>query len=222
MVLISLVGMLVGILRCSGALDFAGNNFGSNAGSGVESNDGANNHRADVSVGAMTGSGKLLLFGGLTLAVIGMLYGLQYALFTEHQTLDHMGGYLAQSFTAAASRNASQSQAALEEYRETKYDYVRQVDAHSHEVGLAMLMMVLGVIFERVNFREGIRRLVALSLLAGGALFPVAVLLQTYHHDAIALKGLAVAGSGLVIAALAAAAWGFARPRAAAQESRLN
>jgi hypothetical protein len=163
----------------------------------------------------MTGSGKLLLFGGLALAVISMLYGLQYALFTEHQTLDHMGGSLAQSFIAAASRNASHSQAALEEYRESKYDYVRQVDAHSHGVGLAMLMMILGVIFERVNFREGIRRLVALSLLAGGALFPAAVILQTYHHDAIVLKGLAVAGSGLVIAALAATAWGFARPRAA-------
>ncbi len=48
MVLISLVGMLVGILRYSGVLDFAGNNCGSDAGS----NDGANSHRADVSVGA--------------------------------------------------------------------------------------------------------------------------------------------------------------------------
>lgn len=170
----------------------------------------------------MTGSRKVLLFGGLALAVIGMLYGLQYALFTEHQTLDQMGGSLAQSFTAAASRNVSQSQAALDEYRETKYDYVRQVDAHSHGVGLAMLMILLGVIFERVNFSEGIRRLVALSLLAGGALFPVAVILQTYHHNAVVLKGLAAAGSGLVIAALAATAWGFARPRAAAQEGRLN
>src|SRR5258708_9298753 len=67
-----------------------------------------------------------------------------------------MGGSLAQSFSAAASRNLAQSQAALEQYGETKYDYVRQVDAHSHWIGLAMLMIVLGVIFERVNFSEGI------------------------------------------------------------------
>jgi len=160
----------------------------------------------------MTGSRKLLILGGMAFAALGMLYGLQYALLVEHQTLDHMGGSLSQSFAAAASRNAGESQAALEQYGETKYDYVRQVDAHSHWTGLATLMIVLGVIFERVNFSEGIRQLVAFSLLAGSALFPLAIILQTYHHGALAWKALAVVGSGLVIAALAVTAWGFARP----------
>jgi len=164
----------------------------------------------------MTGSRKLLIFGGMACAVVGMLYGLQYALFTEHQTLDQMGGSLTQSFAAAASRNIGQSRAALEQYGETKYDYVRQVDTHSHWIGLGMLMIVLGVIFERVNFSEGIRQLVALCLLAGSALFPLAVLVQTYHHGAALWKALAVAGSGLIIAALAGTAWGFARPRTTA------
>lgn len=166
----------------------------------------------------MTGSRKLLIFGGMVLAAVGMVYGLQYAVFTEHQTLDHMGGSLAQAFAAAASRNAGQSQSALEQYGETKYDYVRQVDGHSHGIGLAMLMIVLGAIFERVNFSEGIRQLVAFSMLAGSALFPLAVILQTYHHGALILKALAVAGSGLVIAALTATAFGFARPRTAARD----
>jgi hypothetical protein len=160
----------------------------------------------------MTGSRKLLILGGMAFAALGMLYGLQYALLVEHQTLDHMGGSLSQSFAAAASRNAGESQAALEQYGETKYDYVRQVDAHSHWIGLATLMIVLGVIFERVNFSEGIRQLVAFSLLAGSALFPLAIILQTYHHGALVWKALAVVGSGLIIAALAATAWGFARP----------
>lgn len=48
MVLISLIGMLAGILRYSGALDFAGDNCGSDVGS----NDSANDHQADVSLGA--------------------------------------------------------------------------------------------------------------------------------------------------------------------------
>ena len=161
----------------------------------------------------MTGSRKLLIFGGMALAALGMLYGLYYAVLVEHQTLDHMGGSLTQSFTAAASRNLGQSQAALEQYGETKYDYVRQVDAHSHWIGLAMLMIVLGVVFERVNFSEGIRQLVAVSLLAGSALFPLAIIFQTYHHGALTFKALAVVGSGLVIFGLAATAWGFARQR---------
>lgn len=157
----------------------------------------------------MTGSRTLLIFGGITLAVLGMLYGLHYALFVEHQTLDRMGGALTQSFSAAANRNTEQSQAALKQYGETKYDYVRQVDAHSHWLGLAMLMIVLGVIFARVNFREGLRQLVAVSLLMGSVVFPLAVILQTYHHGAVILKTLAVIGSGLVIAGLAATALGF-------------
>jgi hypothetical protein len=162
----------------------------------------------------MTGSRKLLILGGMTLAAIGMLYGLQFALFVEHQTLDHMGGSLSQSFAAAASRNAGESQAALEQYGETRYDYVRQVDAHSHWIGLATLMIVLGVIFERVNFSERTRQLVAFALLAGSTLFPLAIILQTYHHDALVVNALAVVGSGLIITALAATAWGFARPGA--------
>jgi hypothetical protein len=160
---------------------------------------------------AITGSRKVLIFGGLALAAFGMLYGLQYALFSEHQTLDQMGGSLAQSFVAAAGRDAAQSHAALERYGETKYNYVREVDAHSHWIGLAMLMMVLGVVFDSVNFKEGTRQIIASSLLAGSILFPMAVILQTYQHGALIFRALAIVGPGLIIAALMAAAWGFAR-----------
>jgi hypothetical protein len=145
-----------------------------------------------------------------------MLYGLHYAVLVEHQTLDRLGGSLTQAFQHAADRHPAQSQAALDAYRETKYDYVRQVDAHSHWIGLAMLMIVLGVLFERVNFSEGIRQAIALSLLVGSAVFPLSVILQTYHHGAIELKVLAVASSALMIVAMAATAWGFARPRTTA------
>ena len=164
----------------------------------------------------MTGSSRLLIFGGLALAAFGMLYGLHYAVLVEHQTLDRLGGSLTQAFQHAADRHPAQSQAALDAYRETKYDYVRQVDAHSHWIGLAMLMIVLGVLFERVHFSESMRQAIALSLLVGSAVFPLSVILQTYHHGAIELKVLAVASSALVIVAMAATAWGFARPQTTA------
>jgi hypothetical protein len=160
----------------------------------------------------MTSSRKILVLGGLVLAAIGMFYGLYYAVFVEHQTLDQMGGSLAQSFSAAAARDLASSRIALQRYGETKYDYVREVDAHSHWVGLAILMIVLGTLFNRVNFREGTRKVIALSLLTGSVVFPLSVILQTFHHGALLYKALAVVSSGLVIAALAATAWGFARP----------
>ncbi len=159
----------------------------------------------------MSGSRKILVFGGLALAALGMLYGLHYAVFIEHQTLDHMGGSLARSFAAAAQRNSAESATALEAFGNTKYDYVRQVDIHSHWIGLAMIMIVLGIAFERVNFSEAFRQLIAGALLAGSILFPLAVLLQTYDHDGVIFKALAVLGSGLVILALAATVLGFYR-----------
>jgi hypothetical protein len=161
----------------------------------------------------MANSRKLLVLGGMALAALGMLYGLYYAIFVEHQTLDQMGGSLAHAFASAAARDASQSQTALEAYAGMKYDYVRQVDAHSHWIGLGMLLVLLGVLFGRVNFSEAIRQAIAICLLAGSAVFPLAVILQTYHHGAFVFKMLAVVGPGLVIFGLTATAWGFARQR---------
>jgi hypothetical protein len=161
----------------------------------------------------MTASRKLLVLGGMALAAIGMLYGLYYAVFMEHQALDQMGGSLARAFASAAARDSSESQTALEAYASTKYDYVRQVDAHSHWIGLGMLMILLGALFGRVNFSEAIRQAIAISLLAGSAVFPLAVILQTYHHGSLMFKVVAAVGPGLVIVGLTATAWGFARQR---------
>jgi len=161
----------------------------------------------------MTDSRKLLVLGGMALAVIGMLYGLYYAVFMEHQALDQMGGSLARAFASAAARDSSESQTALQAYASTKYDYVRQVDAHSHWIGLGMLMILLGALFGRVNFSEAIRQAIAISLLAGSAVFPLAVILQTYHHGSLMFKAVAAVGPGLVIVGLTATAWGFARQR---------
>lgn len=159
----------------------------------------------------MNSARKLLIFGGISLAVFGMLYGLHYAIFIEHQTLDHLGGSLATAFVHGAERKLPEAHTALEAYGSTKYDYVRQVDAHSHWIGLAMLMMVMGVVFDSVGFGDRVRYLIALSLVLGGVIFPLGVLLQTQTHGGAFASGLAIAGSGMVIVSLAAIAVGFAR-----------
>ncbi len=158
----------------------------------------------------MSRSRKLLILGGTVLAVLGMLYGLHYAVFVEHQTLDRMGGSLAGAFAHAAERRGDDSQLALTAYRETKYDYVRQVDLHSHWIGLAMLLIVLGVVFDEVAFAERARFAIALAMLAGSIVFPLGVILQTVHMAPLG-SVLAIGGSALVIAALGATAVGFMR-----------
>ena len=88
LVIIALFAMLVGIWRYTGKTRFVG-------GCG------------------MTFSRKLLVFGGLALAIWGMGYGIWYAVFIEHQTLDGLGAALATGFIRAAENRMAESQAAL-------------------------------------------------------------------------------------------------------------
>jgi hypothetical protein len=96
-------------------------------------------------------------------------------------------------------------------YSALKYGYVRQVDVHSHWIGLAMLMIVLGVVFDRVIFGERTRLWIAAALLGGSVMFPLGVILQTASHGGMLASALAVAGSALVIVGLGAAALGVMR-----------
>ena len=162
----------------------------------------------------MSGSRRLLIIGGIALAVWGMSYGLWYAVFAEHQALDNIGGSLAGSFAAAADRNPVRMESSLQQYREAKYVYDRQVDVHGHWIGLAMLLIVLGIGFDRVNFAERFKLMLALGLLVGAAVFPLGVLLQTMSHGPLP-RAIAIAGSGLVIAGLAGCAVGVVARRSA-------
>jgi hypothetical protein len=155
----------------------------------------------------MSGSRRLLIIGGIALAVWGMSYGLWYAVFAEHQALDSIGASLAGGFAAAADRNPAVMESSLEQYHEAKYVYDRQVDVHGHWIGLAMLLIVLGIGFDRVNFPERLRQLLALGLLVGAVVFPLGVLLQTISHGPLP-RAIAIAGSGFVIVSLLGSAMG--------------
>ena len=155
----------------------------------------------------MSSSRRLLIIGGIALAVWGMSYGLWYAVFAEHQALDNIGASLEGSFAAAADRNPAVMDPSLQQYREGKYIYDRQVDVHGHWIGLAMLLIILGIGFDRVNFPERFKLILALGLLVGAVVFPLGVLLQTMSRGSLP-RAIAIAGSAFVIAALAGAALG--------------
>jgi hypothetical protein len=155
----------------------------------------------------MSRSRRLLIIGGIALAVWGMSYGLWYAVFAEHQALDNIGASLAGSFAAAADRNAAGMETSLEQYRDAKYIYDRQVDVHGHWIGLAMLLIVLGIGFDRVNFSERLKLFLALGLLLGAVIFPLGVLSQTMSRGPLP-RAIAIAGSAFVIAALLGSAAG--------------
>jgi hypothetical protein len=153
---------------------------------------------------------KLLLVGGIALAILGMSYGLWYAVFAEHQALDSIGHSLSAAFRAAAERHSAESENSLLQYRQAKYAYDRQVDVHGHWIGLAMLLIVLAIAFDRVGLPEKFKLLLAWTLLLGSVLFPLGVLLQTWSHGPLP-EAVTIAGSALVITALAGVVLGFLR-----------
>src|SRR5580765_6209737 len=145
---------------------------------------------------------KVLLFGGIALAILGMTYGLWYAVFAEHQALDGIGHSLASSFQAAAAGNSTAAESSLLQYRQAKYVYDRQVDVHGHSIGLAILLMVLALGFDYAGLPEKVKMLLAWSLLLGSVLFPLGVLMQTWNHGPLP-RAVAILGSALVMASLA-------------------
>ena len=157
---------------------------------------------------------KILLFGGIALAILGMSYGFWYAVFAEHQALDGIGHSLASGFQAAAERNTAAAGNSLLQYRQAKYAYDRQVDVHGHWIGLAMLLIVLAIAFDHVGLPEKFKSLLAWALLVGAALFPLGVLMQTWSHGALP-RAVAILGSALVIAALTGVVFGLIRKQTA-------
>ena len=153
---------------------------------------------------------RILLVGGIGVALLGMTYGLWYAVFAEHQALDGIGASLTASFTSAAQRDQAKSTEALQRYRVAKYNYDRQVDAHSHWLGLAMVLIIFGIGIDYVHFSAKQKLLLAWGLLMGSFLFPLSVFLQTASAGP-GPKRLAVLGSAFVIVALAAAMIGVLR-----------
>lgn len=157
---------------------------------------------------------KVLLIGGLALAVLGMSYGLWYAVFAEHQALDGIGHSLASSFQSAAAKDSAGADNALLRYREAKYTYDRQVDVHGHWLGLAMLLILLAIACDHLNLSQKPKLLLAWTLLLGSVFFPFGVLLQTWSHGPLP-RLIAIAASAMIITALAGMVLAFLRRQTA-------
>ena len=188
LVIIALLAMWIGILRYTGQLD-------------AQTGDA---RVGDTRIGdrhTLSSGRRLLILGGIALALWGMGYGLWYAVFAEHQALNDIGSSLASAFDAAARRNPAAAETAFSNYREAKYIYDRQVDVHGHWIGLAMLLIVIGIGFDRVGLNERRKTALALALFVGAVIFPFGVLLQTFNHGPIP-RGIAILGSALVVVAL--------------------
>jgi len=120
----------------------------------------------------MSGARRLLLAGGIALAVWGMGYGLCTRFLPSTRRWNKLAHHWRLGL-AGAERNSALSERAFRQYRQAKYVYDRQVDVHGHWIGLAMVLIVLGIGLDRLAFSERIKMLLSASALLGAFLFPL-------------------------------------------------
>ena len=158
----------------------------------------------------MKHSQKILLTGGLVLAILGMAYGFWYAVADEHPTLERMGVSLASAFAEVANGDMEQARESLDAYGATRFEYIREVHTHGHVVALSTLLILLGLFFNQLGFSERIRTYLASLLVFGTAALPLGSFLD------IVLTGplpnvVAVLGTIAIIGGMFATAIGFFR-----------
>ena len=156
----------------------------------------------------MTGSQKILLSGGLALAILGMAYGFWYAVVDEHPTLERMGISLASAFAEVAKGEMAQASESLETYGETRFEYIREVHFHGHLVALSTLLLVLGLFFNLLAFSERVRLYLASILVFGTAAMPLGSLLEIVLAGPVPMA-VALLGTIAIIGGLGAVAAGF-------------
>jgi hypothetical protein len=136
--------------------------------------------------------------GGLVLVLAGLIFGVYYAIFDEHQTLVAMGTAFAQSFFEAAGGNEAGVTENIEIFRANSYEYMREVSVHAHIIELGTLALIVPLFSHRIGWSDGRKLLIARLFIAGSLVFCLGVFSQIFVLSVLT-QALAVIGSGLVI-----------------------
>ncbi len=153
---------------------------------------------------------RVLILTGIALIAITMAYGVGYAIFDEHQTLMGMGVHMATGFTEAAGGDMEAAFASLDAYGELSQEYRNEVHSHGHWGMLSLILIILGLTFDRVGLDEKRRLALAWLLSLSAALFPLGVVMQIGPAAGIG-KILSVSGSVGMVLGLLIAAWGLVK-----------
>ena len=159
---------------------------------------------------------RLLVFGGIALIVVGMVFGDIFAVFILHQNGGEQGAALVAAAQAVADKNptgvndAFSRLGALLESRGTK------VDAHAHMIGAGYLALLLALLQPYIALSRKAKKMLATLFIMGGVLLPIGIFL--IHYVGVAYSPFSVIGwasivadssGALLIIALCGELWGF-------------
>jgi len=118
---------------------------------------------------------RLLIFGGIALILIGMVFGDIFAVFILHPNADRIGNQLLEATRAVAARDPSAIQTHFARIGHLLENRGTKVDTHVHIIKFGYLSLILALIQPYFALAERIRKRWAQLFLAGAVLLPVSV-----------------------------------------------
>jgi len=154
--------------------------------------------KASASVLAAMSARRILIFGGIALIAIGMLFGDIFAVFVLHQNGGATGAALLRAANAGAAQDTAGVKAAFAQIGGLLEDRGTKVDTHVHMIDAGYLALLVALVQPYVLLSQSVKKLLAKLLVAGGLLLPVGIFL--IHYVGLAYSPFPVIGWASVLA----------------------
>jgi hypothetical protein len=156
----------------------------------------------------MSGTQRKLVAAALLLVATGILVGFAHAAIVRYNTLPVLQ-YRAHWMAASlATQHGSRDLIHAVEHK--SYTYTRVVDAHTHLIKVATVLLLVALVSPLISVPEKRKRILVIMFLAGNCAFPLGVLAEIYVQGRTP-QALAAVGAVLIIVAFAGMLWGLLR-----------
>lgn len=143
---------------------------------------------------------RLLVFGGITLIIAGMIFGDVFAVFVLHQNANRVGRTLMSATDAIAAKDTSSAKRLFAEIGGLLENRGTKVDTHVHIIDFGYLALLLALIQPYVALADRARKRLAILFLGGAIMLPVSVFL--IHYVGLAGSPLSSIGWASIVADL--------------------
>jgi hypothetical protein len=163
-------------------------------------------------------AGRMLVFGGMALIVVGMVFGDIFAVFVLHQNGGRTGETLMAAAQAAAHRDGAGVREGFARVGALLEDRGTKIDTHVHMTDAGYLALLLALVQPYVALPSQRKKRLAKIFLVGSVMLPVGIFLIHYFgllyspFPAIGWASvLADTGGAVLIVALLGESWGLWR-----------
>jgi hypothetical protein len=142
------------------------------------------------------------------LVAIGIALGLVYAAAERYETFPLL--QYREFWAAASTAGAAEYKDLSQSLQHDVFTYVRAIDAHTHLIKIATLVLLIALVYPVISLPEKRKRAIGLLLVAGNCIFPLGVLGEIFVPGWIP-QAVAAAGALMVIVSFALMFYGLLR-----------